>query len=79
MCDLGLSSSLEASVLGFEGLEVEGNSPNEPEKTLCGGVGLGLELIADEVLEGLGLEGGSQLPLPYFLYEHKISKLQRRS
>lgn len=45
--------------------------PDEPHATLTSDVLLGLQLVADEVLDGLGLGGGSSVTLAEFL------KLQR--
>ena len=47
-------------------------SPNQPGQTLGGDVGLGLELVPDEVLDVLGLKRGSEVALSEFL-GHKWS------
>ena len=49
------------------GGERRGNAPDEPDKTLCGDVLLGLELVDDELLEGLGFERGGELAVADFL------------
>lgn len=41
--------------------------PDEPQATLGSDVLLGLQLVADEVLDGLGLGGGSCVALAEFL------------
>ena len=38
-------------------------------------MGLGLELVPHEVLEGLGLEGGGQLPLADFLLRSRCQPI----
>jgi hypothetical protein len=46
---------------------VRGAIPNQPRETLRGNVLLRLQLIADEVLNVLGLGRGGKLPLTDFL------------
>jgi glutamine cyclotransferase len=41
--------------------------PDEPKETLGCGVLAGLELVADEVLESVGLQGSSELAVSDFL------------
>ena len=45
-----------------------GDAPDEPEETLGGGVLLGLDLVAAEILDVLGLGRGSELPVTDLLY-----------
>ena len=44
-----------------------GGLPNEPEEAFGCGVLAGLELVADEVLQGVGLEGSGELTVLDFL------------
>lgn len=41
--------------------------PDEPQEALSGDVLLGLELVADEVLDVFGVGGGSELTVADFL------------
>lgn len=41
--------------------------PDQPEETLGGGVLLRLQLVADQVLDVFGLEGGDELALAKLL------------
>ena len=43
------------------------NLPDEPEEAFGCGVLAGLELVADEVLQGVGLEGSGELAVLNFL------------
>lgn len=54
------SCSCVTSMLGGGG----GDTPDEPHQSLSCRVRLGLELVPDEVLEILRLEGRGQLPFP---------------
>ena len=47
------------------------NLPDEPEEAFGCGVLAGLELVADEVLQGVGLEGSSELTVLDFLSKQK--------
>lgn len=43
--------------------------PDEPEEAFGGSVLAGLELVADEVLQGIGLERSGELAVSDFLQE----------
>lgn len=43
------------------------DAPDEPDQAFSGDVLLGLELVDDELLEGLGFEGGGELAIADFL------------
>lgn len=47
--------------------------PDKPEETLGGSVLLSLELVAAEVLDVLGLEGGGKLAVAEFLKGRVVS------
>ena len=49
------------------GLRFGFNLPDQPEEAFGCGVLAGLELVADEVLEGVGLEGSGELAVGDFL------------
>lgn len=53
------------------GLGEEGNAPDEPDQAFGGDVLLGLELVDDELLEGLGFERGGELAVADFLVRGK--------
>jgi hypothetical protein len=57
--------SMVACLLGCWG--VGGASPNQPCQALSGDVGLSLELVPDEILDVVGLEGGREVTLSEFL------------
>jgi hypothetical protein len=44
------------------------NLPDEPKETLGCGMLASLELVADEVLQGVGLKGSSELAVSDFLF-----------
>ena len=44
------------------------NLPDEPKETFGCGVLASLELVADEVLQGIGLEGSGELAVSDFLF-----------
>lgn len=49
----------------------EGNAPDEPDQAFGSDVLLGLELVDDELLEGLGFERGGELAVADFLVRGK--------
>lgn len=49
----------------------EGNVPDEPDEALSGDVLLGLKLVDNEVLKGLGFERGGELAVADFLVRGK--------
>jgi hypothetical protein len=51
----------------FGGLGGGRDEPDEPDEAFGGDVLLGLELVDDELLEGLGFERGGELAVADFL------------